>query len=401
MAFSDEQINILQDRSKEFFTGLYELLNQNSDFKTKTESWAEHEPFFGLHSLWVAGLHNIWGLNHYSVETVGSWGPYDIKDSAIQVQFQPLYEENHGYDSNGKKQFDGIVRSLFIEVRWPKIITEEIEKKGFFGTFKKKIDTYKIELESFFPFISPEFDNDINFNFNIDDFLDFVKNFKAEFDLKTEIIIQIISFIKNQIIIVDGIIAKNNAYIVDKIRELDSNGDGIIDKLEKNEFSILFQKNQRDIIEIDRNYIQKFVQLSNFLNSKKGNLQSLFADIKNSNNFSEVRIKGLEVLFQDLESYNDLVFHSINMIVSLVSGDMISFYEIYESFDKFGMFNSNWEKEVKENLLSINNNLESINYSIYNFEQNILNALGKLTYVTQSSFDELSRQVKRQLNEIR
>ena len=46
------------------------------------------------------------------------------------------------------------------------------------------------------------------------------------------------------------------------------------------------------------------------------------------------------------------------MVGALVSEDLITFYEIYESFDKLGMFNSNWENEVSKKLQNIGEKLD-------------------------------------------
>ena len=88
------------------------------------------------------------------------------------------------------------------------------------------------------------------------------------------------------------------------------------------------------------------------------------------------------------------------MIGALVSEDLITFYEIYESFDKLGMFNSNWENEVSEKLTNIGDKLDDLMYSIYNMEQNIVSELSHLSYVTQESFEDLNRSVTSQLKEV-
>ena len=44
--------------------------------------------------------------------------------------------------------------------------------------------------------------------------------------------------------------------------------------------------------------------------------------------FFEQSIKG------QLNSYNLILFHSLNMVSALLSNKMIAFYEIYEEFDK-------------------------------------------------------------------
>ena len=101
-------------------------------------------------------------------------------------------------------------------------------------------------------------------------------------------------------------------------------------------------KNQKRVIEIDKNYIHQFVKVSNFIKTKKENIQIIFESIRDTSSQEELEIR-VNLLKNQIHSYELLVFHSINMIGALVSEDLITFYEIYESFDKLSMFNSNWE----------------------------------------------------------
>jgi hypothetical protein len=88
------------------------------------------------------------------------------------------------------------------------------------------------------------------------------------------------------------------------------------------------------------------------------------------------------------------------MIGALVSDDLISFYEIYESFDKLNMFNSNWENEVAHQLKNIEDGLSELMYSIDSMEINIVNGLNQLTYLTQEGFSDLERSVTKELQSI-
>ena len=88
------------------------------------------------------------------------------------------------------------------------------------------------------------------------------------------------------------------------------------------------------------------------------------------------------------------------MIGAIVSEDIIVFYEIYESFDKLGMFDSNWESEVSEKLTNIGDKLDDLMYSIYKMEQNIVNELSNLSYITQESFEDLNQSIASQLREV-
>lgn len=182
------------------------------------------------------------------------------------------------------------------------------------------------------------------------------------------------------------------------LTELDKDGNGEID-LVQNDFNKLLNKNQKQIIEVDKNYIHQFVKVSNFIKTKKINTQKIFESIRDTSSQKELEER-FGLLKNQIHAYELLVFHSINMIGSLVSEDLISFYEIYESFDKLGMFNSNWENEVSEKLTNIGDKLDDLMYSIYNMEQNIVNELSHLSYVTQESFEDLNRSVTSQLRAV-
>ncbi len=179
---------------------------------------------------------------------------------------------------------------------------------------------------------------------------------------------------------------------------LDKNNDGEVDLIE-NEFNKLFSKNQKRVMDIDKNYIHQFVKVSNFIKTKKQNTQKIFESIRDTSTQEELEER-VALLKNQIHSYELLVFHSINMIGALVSEDLITFYEIYESFDKLAMFNSNWENEVSEKLTNIGDKLDDLMYSIYNMEQNIVSELSHLSYVTQESFEDLNRSVSGQLKEI-
>ena len=88
------------------------------------------------------------------------------------------------------------------------------------------------------------------------------------------------------------------------------------------------------------------------------------------------------------------------MITSIVEDDLIVFYEIYESFDKLNMFNSNWENEVSQKLSNIGEGLSELMSSINSMERNIVSGLTELSYVTQEGFKELGNSVTRELQSI-
>lgn len=184
------------------------------------------------------------------------------------------------------------------------------------------------------------------------------------------------------------------------LEELDSDKNGVLDIVEtQKEFYSLLKSKQNRIIEIDRTYIQQFVKLSNYLISKSDTLQEIFENIKLVQNKTHLD-KLLIDLEEQTQSYNMILIHSINMVVSLTSDDMITFYEIYESFDKSNIFQSNWEKEIKEKLEGIESGIESVLNSIGTLEKNLVNEISNLTYITQTSFNDLQDSVINELNGI-
>lgn len=182
------------------------------------------------------------------------------------------------------------------------------------------------------------------------------------------------------------------------LQELDKDSNGEIDLIE-NDFNKLLSKYQKLVIGIDKNYIHQFVKVSNYIKTKKSNIQKIFESIEKTSSKSELDER-LNFLKNQIHTYELLVFHSINMISALVSEDLITFYEIYESFDKIGIYNSNWENEVSEKLSTIGNKLDDLLLSIYEMENRIVSEISNLSYVTQESFSDLNDSVTANLKDI-
>ena len=177
------------------------------------------------------------------------------------------------------------------------------------------------------------------------------------------------------------------------LSELDKDGNGEVDVVEGNDFNTLLKKHQKSIVEVDRNYVQQFVKVSSYLKTKKGNIQSIFNSIKDTPN-QKVLNEYVEILKDEIHTYNLILFNSLNMIVSLVEDDMITFYEIYEMFDTLNMFDSKHEKDVSQRLTNIGDGLESLMYEIRDMGNQISNSIGELSYVTEESNRQLTEQLK-------
>jgi hypothetical protein len=176
------------------------------------------------------------------------------------------------------------------------------------------------------------------------------------------------------------------------LSELDKDGNGEVDVIEGNDFNLLLKKHQKSIVEIDRTYVQQFVKISGYLKTKEKNIQSIFNLIKDTPN-QDLLNEYVEVLKDDIHSYNLILFNSLNMIVSLVEDDMITFYEIHEMFDTLNMFDSKHEKDVSQKLTNIGDGLKDLMYEIRRMGDQISDSISELTYVTEQSNEQLTDQL--------
>jgi hypothetical protein len=160
------------------------------------------------------------------------------------------------------------------------------------------------------------------------------------------------------------------------------------------------RKHQKEISLIDKVYIHNFVKVSNHLKYRGENIQELFVLLKKRGRDEKMFNKIYEFLQEQIESYELILFHSFHMVTSLLEGDYITFHEIYESFDKLKIFNTNWENEVLYKLKDIEVGLNELLNSISSLERNITSGLKTLTYVTQTGFSDLNNSVIRELKSI-
>ena len=192
------------------------------------------------------------------------------------------------------------------------------------------------------------------------------------------------------------------------INEFDKDGNGKLDIIEDDNLIMdLLEKNQSLIVDFDFKLVQDIIKLNRYLNTKKENLLKifeLFKSIETESELSEI----LHIFRTSIENYQSLILHTLNMIVSIKEKQMITYYELYECFDKMGVFESNWESEVSTKLSSIEQNLDNISkslmeliFSVKSMEHNISSRIDTLTYVTKSSYESLNSSLTSELKSIR
>ena len=169
-------------------------------------------------------------------------------------------------------------------------------------------------------------------------------------------------------------VQKLNAAQENILRELDKNGDGQVDVIEGSDFDNLLRKHQAEIIQIDKGYIQQFVQVSDHIKKKKENIQVVFEEISNTPNQDVLRSYA-EVLNGEIHAYNLVLFHALTMIASLIDGDLINFYQIHQKFDSLNIFDSQHQRQVFNKLQGINQGIEDLMGAVEDMSKTITSAL--------------------------
>ena len=201
----------------------------------------------------------------------------------------------------------------------------------------------------------------------------------------------------------------------------------------------LLRESQTKIVEVDRDYIQKFVKIGGYLKSTEKNIFNIFKRILHkdfTSNFLdlsefvgdgvlyesgcisaikeqtkwklkpcfdlvkehkssiekdgglvidnfEFNLKNYKPILMELNqhiiSYQSLVISSFKMINSLNEDDMIAFYEMYEVFDKLGIFDTQWQNSMLEKLEDITSSIDDVSKSLKNVNSTIKNGLDNLS----------------------
>lgn len=141
-----------------------------------------------------------------------------------------------------------------------------------------------------------------------------------------------------------------------------------------------FLNDYRNKIILDRNEISLddplFDNIKNLINSKTYLVSGELKNYLKIDDFFEARNKTLE--------YYENIANS--MLIFYLNDNKILYYEIYEAFEKLGVFDSSWQKLILKKMEDIHNVLEEMNDCLselnYNFENLITS--------TETIVDELN-----------
>jgi len=302
----------------------------------------------------------------------------DIHDFAIDIELYLQIKNKDGINKI-KEQF---INLIHIQPKDVNINT----KRGFTYVYKDFVN--KAIEHSFYEFFKFINDSEVKLysEFNIVDIVLNLENIVKDFhsNVREE-------YLKN----IQSLDETKKNYL----KKLRSETGEIINLADGESVRKLIIKNQPSIIELDKSYIQKFVKLSSYLSTKKSNITIICNIIQETKNIKELD-EVVKLLESQIHLHNLLVFHSLSMLVSILDNDLITFYEIYECFDKLSVFNSNWENEVTEKLNEIGTGLQDLLFATHKMERNIVTAINNLAYVNQEGFERLGSKITNELSSI-
>ena len=190
---------------------------------------------------------------------------------------------------------------------------------------------------------------------------------------------------------------KLDLLIVELKKELDSDNDNTIDIIQHdNEFTKILKSNQKVVLEFEksenRDFTKQFVKLSSFLVEKESNLQKIYLRVSDINQL-EFFENFKENLLNQIHFYNVLRINSLQMLSSFLDDDRITFYEIYEKFDKLGVWNTNFENQLLSKIDLLNSNIDRLILELNDMSDSINNSISELISITEENTSSLYKKL--------
>lgn len=320
-------------------------------------------------------------------------------------------------------------RSLRIKFRVEKTIQEESEEKSFLF-FSKKIQIekniknafycYPLSSESYNPcdFKSIVIDYDCIEPFNIGDNLGLIE-LKKQINHK-----QHLTLIEDLELFVEQ---WNMAYLqkmIETNRKVFEDYNILDEQLKKckslsnslAEFRLYVSNNQDIIQETNISIIKNLVQIQSFLKTKIELINILNENLKkidfnemesNSDEFysREEIILMVDQLKHEYASFEVSFFSALAMVKAIINKDALTYFEIYDVFEKNNTFISTWElgvsthfEELKETIIA---GFSKIENEIQNLDKNLTRSLANLSFINGDYIQRFGEEIGTELKEIK
>jgi len=185
--------------------------------------------------------------------------------------------------------------------------------------------------------------------------------------------------------------------------KIDKDANGQVDLIESSVFMEVVKKHQKEIQAINPDFVKNFVKLENHLKTRRSSIKSIFAHAmkfklgNHSHDIFEAAAKedlkdwnlNKQFLMGEMKAYTAVQYNAIHMVNALLTDDMITFYEVYEAFDKLEIWHSQYEQISTAQLQSLNNNIRQLIRTTQESTHRIVDSLGDLTYRMAEQNDNL------------
>ena len=185
--------------------------------------------------------------------------------------------------------------------------------------------------------------------------------------------------------------------------KIDKDANGQVDLIESSVFMEVVKKHQKEIQAINPDFVKNFVKLENHLKTRRSSIKSIFAHAmkfklgNHSHDIFEAAAKedlkdwnlNKQFLMGEMKAYTAVQYNAIHMVNALLTDDMITFYEVYEAFDKLEIWHSQYEQISTAQLQSLNDNIRQLIRTTQESTHRIVDSLGDLTYRMAEQNDNL------------
>ena len=176
------------------------------------------------------------------------------------------------------------------------------------------------------------------------------------------------------------------------IEKIDKNNNGVVDGLEHKGFDLYLTRNEEKISKIKKEHIKDFVMISNHLDEYKKNIQSIFNLVTETKNEKDLQ-HYVDVIQKNIHGWQLLQANGIYMIDSLIDERNIQFFRLYQSFEKLGVFDTTWQKNISEQLILLNSNISGLIDATESMSDGIISAIGDLTHATEKQTEKISSNI--------
>ncbi len=181
--------------------------------------------------------------------------------------------------------------------------------------------------------------------------------------------------------------------LTNKLQELDKDGNGVVDDIEGDDaFEALLKKHEALLVEKEKEFSQKFIRMSSYLTQQRENIQRIFTLLSKSQNHKSLD-ENLELLQSEIHTYQVLLYGSINMVTLLADNKVIDFWKTYEVFDELNVYDSNYQRQLAEELDYIGDGLHELMGSIDRMNLSMSRQLSSLHRLTESNGASMQKQL--------